>query len=225
MNPNGARTLIRTVNGEIIDVDGQPESVVRIMGEDGILIICQRSNITVPMNSINLIQARETCGDLKFTTFEFMEKEIFMSSAVAKILFLLHGQYRMGTSKILIPVPQYKDSVLRSYGAYVATLFGGPRDVNVTFHLSIETATKQLKEITVNGGDILLCTENIQRTIPQTHSGTAFVSETYYYPPHLTNVRLDANLAIDYMTQGGGELQRDASGNIIWSREGFSLRA
>ncbi|KAH8154850.1 uncharacterized protein LAJ45_01381 [Morchella importuna] len=216
---------IRTVDGGILDADEQPEAVVRVMGEDGVVIICQRSNITVRMNSLNRVQALESRGDLGFTTFEFMDKEIFMSSAVAKILFLLHGQYNMGTSKLLIPVPRFEDTAVRSYNAYVATLFGGPQNGHVTFHLTVDTASQQRKMVTLNGGDILLCTDKIQRTIPQTRADTAFVSETFYYPPHLPNVRLEENLVADYMVKSGGELQKDpVNGNVVWKYDNFMMR-
>lgn len=71
---------IRTVDGGMLDADEQPEAVMRIMGEDGVVIICQRSTISVPMNSLNRVQALESRGDLGYTTFEFMDREIFMSS-------------------------------------------------------------------------------------------------------------------------------------------------
>jgi hypothetical protein len=70
----------------------------------------------------------------------------------------------------------------------------------------------------------LLCTDKIQKTIPQTHSGTAFVSETYYYPPHLPCVRLEEKLANDYLLQAGDELDREVNGDLVWRHDMFIHR-
>lgn len=77
----------------------------------------------------------------------------------------------------------------------------------------------------VCGADVLyyslLCTDKIERTIPRTDGATAFISETFYYPPQVTSVRLEEKLANDYMLQGGEELERDQEGGVVWSRDRF----
>lgn len=72
---------IRNIHGETFNLDDQGEATIRaLLEEEGVLVICQRSNIAVPMNSLNLIQAREVRGDIGYTTFEFLKKDIFMSA-------------------------------------------------------------------------------------------------------------------------------------------------
>lgn len=198
--------------------------MTQALREDGVLVIRQCSSIEVPMNSLNRLQAREAMGILGYTTFEFLKKEIFISTVVGKVLFLLHSRYTIGISKLLIPVPKFRDPTLRSYNAYVATLFGGPKDTEISFDLSIKTARSEHKELTINGGDILLCTDKIERTIPQTQIGTAFISETFYYPPQISGPLLQEKLIIDYMKEGGEELERDGEGHVVWLHDRFRDR-
>lgn len=71
----------------------------------------------------------------------------------------------------------------------------------------------------------LVCTEQIERSVPYTENGTVFISETSYYPPHITApVRLAEKLVNDYLAGGGEELERDKDGNVIWSQENFMAR-
>jgi hypothetical protein len=71
---------IRTICGDTLDFDADPNAVLSALNQDGALIILQRSHITVPVNSVNLVHALETRGDLGYTTFEFLDREVFMSS-------------------------------------------------------------------------------------------------------------------------------------------------
>lgn len=85
-------TQVRGLHGEIFNLDNEPDAVKHALEEDGVVVICQRSNITVPMNSLNRIQAMQVWGNLGYTTFEFLEKEIFMS-AVRSDSLLSRGSY------------------------------------------------------------------------------------------------------------------------------------
>lgn len=98
------------------------EAATRQLLADGAIVILQRANITVPMNSLNLVQAREVSGNLGLTTYEFLLKDNFLSAPVGEVLFRLHPRYTLGTSKLLVPVPRYEDTEVRKYGAYVYRL-------------------------------------------------------------------------------------------------------
>ncbi|KAF8533998.1 hypothetical protein BDD12DRAFT_862660 [Trichophaea hybrida] len=214
-------TEVRDIHGRTFDLADE-QTVTEALQNDGILVICSRSTINVPMNSLNQVEAREKWGDLGYTTDEFVKRDIFLPKDVGRALFLLHDTYTLGTSKILIPVPRHKDSLLRPYRAFTATLLGGPRDANTELYLSIETTAGDLKNLTLHGGDILVCTDTVKRTIPQTLDSTVFVSETYYCRQEI--VSLEEKLANQYMAEAGGELYRDNLGNVIWSKERFLNR-
>jgi hypothetical protein len=146
-------TQVQDIHGGIFYLH-EKERVKQALTDDGVLVIRQRSNIRVQVNSLNRLEARRVLGEIGYSTDEFLKKEIFISTAVGKALFLLHPRYIIGTSKLLIPVPKIENPTLRSYNTYVATLFGGPGDAGIAFSLSIKTACGEHKELTVNGGDM-----------------------------------------------------------------------
>ena len=73
-------TVIRNIHGETFTLEERPDAARSALEGDGALVICQRPKIDILPNSVNEVQAREVWGNLGFTTWEFVKKEIVMSA-------------------------------------------------------------------------------------------------------------------------------------------------
>ncbi|KAA8900178.1 hypothetical protein FN846DRAFT_892228 [Sphaerosporella brunnea] len=211
-------TEVRDVRGQSFDLNDE-KRVFEVLSRDGALIFPSHSRLGVPFNSVNLVQGRESSGNLGYSTYEFVRRDNILSAVIGKALFLLHDGYAMGGSKILIPVPGMRAPLLYQYPAFSVTLFGDVHDASIEFYLTVETAASERHDLIIRSGDILLCTDKSKRTFPQARGETTFVHETYYCRDEI--VALPPGLVTQYLQAGQGELVLDDEGNVIWTKENF----
>jgi len=224
-------TIVRDIHGFEFSLDDE-RRVKRTLNEDGVLVICSCSDIPMQVNAMNVAQALKTSGDPGIITLDFLKVQYFLPRVVGKALFLLRDAYNLGASKVLIPLPTAPgqgDTRLESFGAYTAMLFGTPKDAGIWLDMTITTAsdvrrgdTNRCRTLSVRGGDIVLCTNAIKRTVlPRVRgSETVFVYELYYYDRGLYSPALDSDHAEIYMGEAGSELYLDGD-NVVWSKDNF----